>query len=303
MNLNQLRFATAVADTGSFSRAAEKCCVTQPTLSNAVAQLEEELGGRLFQRTTRNVAVTPFGTHVLPLIEAVLDSQAELLNGARAFHEPTHKLLRIGLSPLVDVRLLNRLIAPFAECHGDVELFFKQCFLGDMDERLENGTVDLAIVPRGLPRVGRERCRLYSEPLCYLPRGDDGAGGDGEGWCRLGDYPDAPMILTQGCGLSDTIADLFKRQGLVLKPYPGQALSYQVVEEWADLGIGAGILPLSKISPANRSARRILLDNGSEARVTFEAHWVSDAGAPRHVGAFIHHLREVVPSLAAELAA
>ena len=170
MNLNQLRFARAVARSGSFSKAAEACHVTQPTLSNAIVQLEEELGGRLFHRTTRSVTVTPFGHYALPLIETVLDAQAELLGAAKAYHEPQHKLLRIGLSPLIDVRFLNRLLAPFREAYPEVEVFFKQCFLDDMETRLANGTVDVAIVPRRLPRIGRESCTLYAEPLYFLPR-------------------------------------------------------------------------------------------------------------------------------------
>ena len=61
MNLGQLRFAKAAAEERSFSKAAEKCNVTQPTLSNGIALLEEEVGGRLFARTTRRVDLTPFG--------------------------------------------------------------------------------------------------------------------------------------------------------------------------------------------------------------------------------------------------
>ena len=70
MNLGPLRFAKAAAEERSFSKAAEKCNVTQPTLSNGIALLEEEVGGRLFARTTRRVDLTPFGAQLLPLIEA-----------------------------------------------------------------------------------------------------------------------------------------------------------------------------------------------------------------------------------------
>ena len=61
MNFQQLRFVISVVDTGSFTRAADLCCVTQPALSNAINQLEDELGAKLLDRTTRSVSVTDFG--------------------------------------------------------------------------------------------------------------------------------------------------------------------------------------------------------------------------------------------------
>jgi LysR family transcriptional regulator, hydrogen peroxide-inducible genes activator len=89
MNLSQLRFASAVASTGSFTAAAAACCVTQPTLSNGIAQLEAELGERLFLRTTRKVALTPFGVHVLPYVDQVLAAQASLVQQTRPTFAPT----------------------------------------------------------------------------------------------------------------------------------------------------------------------------------------------------------------------
>lgn len=65
MNLSQLRYVKAVAETGSFTQAAEQCYVTQPTLSNGIAQLEQEFEERIFVRTTRIVSLTPFGEHIL----------------------------------------------------------------------------------------------------------------------------------------------------------------------------------------------------------------------------------------------
>jgi len=123
MNLNQLRFAKMVAEERSFSAAASKCNVTQPTLSNGIALLEEEVGGRLFARTTRRVDLTPFGTQILPLIDAVLSAQSELEAGIRAHHNPAHKIVRVGLSPLIDARLLAQVIAPYTAENPQVEIF------------------------------------------------------------------------------------------------------------------------------------------------------------------------------------
>ena len=78
LSLEGLRYARAVAETGSFSAAARAYGVTQPALSNGIAKLEEYLGERLFTRSPRGVAQTPFGVLILPLIERAL--------GARRHH-------------------------------------------------------------------------------------------------------------------------------------------------------------------------------------------------------------------------
>jgi len=89
MNMQQLRYARALAECGSFVQAANHCGVTQPTLSNGIAQLESELGQQLFARTTRTVSLTEAGTHLLPDIADILNAQAALMALARALSSRT----------------------------------------------------------------------------------------------------------------------------------------------------------------------------------------------------------------------
>ena len=69
MNLNQLSYVLAVVECGSFSKASIKCNVTQPTLSNGIASLENEFGGQIFNRTTRRTELSAFGSQILPCIK------------------------------------------------------------------------------------------------------------------------------------------------------------------------------------------------------------------------------------------
>ncbi|MEM9278953.1 MAG: LysR family transcriptional regulator [Pseudomonadota bacterium] len=86
MNFQQLRFVIAVADTGSFTRAADRCCVTQPALSNAISQFEEELGGKLFNRTTRSVTPTEFGKLIIPDMRNIMEAQSNLISNASIYN-------------------------------------------------------------------------------------------------------------------------------------------------------------------------------------------------------------------------
>ena len=137
MNLNQLRFACVLASTGSFTAAASACAVTQPTLSNAIAQLEEELGQKLFVRTTRKVSLTAFGAHILPDIQGVLSAQHALVQNAQAYLSPQKRLIRIGTSPLLDGRFLDILIEPFRTKYPAVELVLREMNMADLSSMLD----------------------------------------------------------------------------------------------------------------------------------------------------------------------
>jgi DNA-binding transcriptional LysR family regulator len=308
MNLNQLRFVKALAATSSFSRAADTCAVTQPTLSNALAQLEEELGGQLFERTTRRVALTGFGRHLLPLVEDVLNARNQLSHSAEGFLNPEHKLVRIGMSPLVDMRLLTCALEPFRREHANVEVVYKECFLDDLDNRLGGEQVDFGIRPTLADRAkhrGLGRCPFYEEPLYFIPRSAGPVTALTAASIRLSEIAQETFVLTPDvCGLTSTIQSLFDQHGLGLKKYPGHALSYQVLQDWAALGIGAAILPLSKISAAHRpGASMVVLADGSEAMVRQEITWNQNAAPSKHVKACRDYFRDVVPELIAGITA
>jgi DNA-binding transcriptional LysR family regulator len=297
MNLKQLQFAAHVAETQSFSRAAELCFATQPTLSNAISQLEETLGGRLFNRTTRRVDLTPFGEYMLPRIKEVLLSLDELTKAAESFHNPAHKILRIGFSPLVDMQRLDRVLIPFRQLNPDIAIFFKECFIDDLVERLSRGQIDIQILPTVTERDRDDACLFYRDPLYYLPAADDSQVSNHLSF-KIADLPAAPIILTGGgCGLNAALSTLLRSQGAELHPYAGQALTYQVIEDWVSLGIGAGILPKAKISPDNRASYPLLIDKGEPAYFSFEWSWKPENAVSDHVKSFINYIRTTVPSL------
>ena len=78
MNLRDMSYLVAVADTGHFGRAAQRCFVSQPTLSGQIKKLEEELGVVIFERTRRSVKITPVGEQIL--------AHARLILGEQQFH-------------------------------------------------------------------------------------------------------------------------------------------------------------------------------------------------------------------------
>lgn len=305
MKIRQLEFVFEVARATSFSGAAKICNATQPTLSNGIAALEEELGGRIFNRTTRSVALTAFGRHILPKIEAVLSARDELGDSARAFHNPAYRLLRIGLSPLVDAKTVDRALSDFRREHPETSIFFKECLLDELGDRLLEDTIDVALVPKNVLGPGYRRCSFYTDTLKYLPRAGSNAGsnsgsdsGGWEGSLRTNAVPDVPVIVTGGkCGLSDTLVRLFDQEGSALPRYPGFATTYQMILDWVDLGMGAGILPTRKISDPAAMARPLVLNDGRPATIGYEWVWAVPPGSKTVQSDFQAYCRDRLPEL------
>ncbi|NOY63293.1 MAG: LysR family transcriptional regulator [Gammaproteobacteria bacterium] len=303
MNLNQLRFFLAVADASSFSKAAEQCCVTQPSLSNAIAQLESELEGRLFIRNTRQVSLTPLGEHLRPLIAEVLDAKVGVTQAARSFLNPSHKLIRIGMSPLINTQLVATALEPFRRKNPETEIIFKECLLDELNQRMDEHKIDLAFL-LSEPRKSGQACEtFYSEPLYYLPNEDQAAAPLPSGPVTLASISEETIMVSKGCGLADGLHHLFTSQGLKMQEYPGQALSYQVLEDWAGLGIGAAILPQSKISSRNNSTCPLHVVKDQPATFVYETVWNDNITQSRHVNDLLTHFKKVVPKLVEGLAA
>lgn len=296
MNLKQLQFVANVAKTNSFSRGAELSFATQPTLSNGIAQLERELGGRLFNRTTRTVELTAFGEHMLPRIKEVLHNRDELLSAADTFHNPQHKILRIGFSPLVDIQRLNRILEPFKYSNPDITLFFKECFLDDLEQRLNQQQIDIQIIPT-ITKPETENCYLfYQDPLRYIPAHENNLSNYLS--FSLAELPTTPIILTGGgCGLNGALNGLFSAEGVTMNSYPGQAISYQVIEEWAELGIGAGILPEGKISQDKTSSFPLFIQRDQPAHFDYYWIWNPEENRSSHLEKLLHYIQTTVPSL------
>jgi LysR family transcriptional regulator, hydrogen peroxide-inducible genes activator len=298
MNLTQLKFASAVASTGSFTTAAAQCFVTQPTLSNGIAQLENELGERLFVRTTRKVALTPFGAHLVPYLDQVLSAQSSLVQQAQAFLKPDKRLIRIGTSPLISAKLLRLMMEPFQLRNPDVDIVLREMNMADLDRMLAAGLLDFVFGVAHGQKGTWTSTLLYAEPLIFIPRGAAEPSGLNTTAVQLKDIASETYVMVpDACGLARATRALFRSQRRKLHEYSGEAMSYQVLEEWAALGIGAAILPKSKVASGQHAALPITDKAGDEIRISFEASWPRAAIQASHLQDFSKHLRQIVPAI------
>src|SRR3954464_11131740 len=99
MNLRDLRYLVAVADTRHFGRAAQRCHVSQPTLSAQIKKLENYLGVQLIERQPRRQTLTETGQKILPLARRILQESDEIVSLARHEHDPLSGKLKTALIP------------------------------------------------------------------------------------------------------------------------------------------------------------------------------------------------------------
>lgn len=271
MNFQQLRFVIAIADTGSFTRAADLCCVTQPALSNAVSQLEQELGGRLFERTTRSISITSFGDALLDQIRAIVDARVRLLTQAADHLARDDKTVRVGLSPLISSEFVSKLLNRSERLDPDLNIIVTEMNKADIGPALQGGAIDYGLCPAPLVDMDLSSVTIYREPLLLV---SDQINTPTAEPVKLPNLADQTLLLVQdNCGLSDAVRILFRDNNVPLEEYEGRALGYHVLEKWARMGIGVTMLPASKVSEVS-AAQPISLTNGSPAIIAFNAYWL-----------------------------
>jgi len=110
LNLRDIRALVAVADAGSFTRAAERLCLSQPALTVQIRRLEETIGARLFDRNSRRVALTPTGRELLPLLRKSLADMENVLRDARALGQGESGAVRVACLPTFAASVLPELL-------------------------------------------------------------------------------------------------------------------------------------------------------------------------------------------------
>jgi DNA-binding transcriptional LysR family regulator len=154
MELHQLRYFCAVADTASFSRAAEKCHVSQPSLSQQIQKLESELGGRLFDRLGRSVRLTDLGEAFLPRARSVLHELSSAKDELTERLQSEAGPVVLGAIPTIAPYWLASRLATFSRKFPKVHLTIAEEITPVLLERLRAGSVDIAVL--ALPIRGHE---------------------------------------------------------------------------------------------------------------------------------------------------
>src|SRR5580692_921044 len=172
MEVHQLRYVCAIADTGNFSRAAERCKIAQPSLSQQVLKLEEELGTKLFDRLGRSIRLTEAGRAFIPRARTILEQMEAARSTAADQNTDFRGSVAVGVIPTVAPYLMPRYTARFAKRYPDAKLRIVEETTSVLIEGLRDLSIDVAILALPLRHKDLEFFPIRTEPLFAVLRRD-----------------------------------------------------------------------------------------------------------------------------------
>jgi LysR family transcriptional regulator, hydrogen peroxide-inducible genes activator len=171
MEFQQLRYVCAIAETGSFSRAAERCQVAQPSLSQQVLKLEEDLGAKLFDRLGRSIRLTEAGRAFMPHARSILDQMEVARSSVADKNADLRGSVAVGAIPTIAPYLMPRYTAAFAKNYPDAKVRIVEETTPILVESLRDLSIDLAILALPLRHKDLELLPIRTEPLfAVLPK-------------------------------------------------------------------------------------------------------------------------------------
>lgn len=259
MTLTDLRYIVALAQERHFGRAAEKCHVSQPTLSVAVKKLEEQLGVLLFERSAVDVKVTEIGRQIVDQAERVLLEASQIRDLAEAGRDAMSGPLRIGVIYTIAPYLLPALIPLLAERAPRMPLIIQENYTHRLADQLKKGEIDVAILALPFTEPGIVAQAVYDEPFrVVLPAA--------HAWAKEKEISSALLqeepLLLLGAG------NCFRDQVLEACPRCAHGTGLQKTMEGSSLetirhmvatGLGVTVLPSSAADPLNTNQNLVVI--------------------------------------------
>ncbi|MEU8841147.1 transcriptional regulator CynR [Streptomyces roseus] len=210
LELRHLRYLLAVAEHGSFTRAAEELHVSQPTLSQQIKQLERTVGVQLLDRTGRAVRVTDAGATFVPYARRALQDLAAAERAVLDVADLSRGSLRLAMTPTFTAYLLGPLAARFHARHPGITLNIREMTQGQLESGLLADTVDLGVAFQGAHLPGIAATDLFTETLGLVVGPDHPHAGRTEP-LPVAELPSCPLALLSGDFATRTHIDAWFR--------------------------------------------------------------------------------------------
>jgi LysR family transcriptional regulator, hydrogen peroxide-inducible genes activator len=258
IKLKDLRYLVAVADYRHFGRAAERCFVSQPTLSAQLKKLEEYLGVQLIERQPNNVSLTEAGEQIVSRARRILEASEEVVTLARSHRDPLAGRLRLALLPTIGPYLLPRISQALRKSLPRLELQLYEYQTGQMLEKLQGGDVDVGILALPVDLEGLEARELYTEPfIVAVPDQHRLAKRDS---VRTDDLKGETLLLLEdGHCLRDQALEVCSRVEGVQEKHDFRATSLETLRQMVATGAGLTLLPELASRGAYGSAKGVTI--------------------------------------------
>lgn len=252
ITLRQLQYVVAVAETKSFRGAAERCLVSQPSLSAQIAEVETALGARLFERDRRRVLLTPAGAEVVERARRILVAMDELVDAGTRHADPLAGRLRIGVIPTIGPYLLPRLDPALRQALPHLEVVWREDKTAALTAAVQAGELDAALLALESELGDLEHAVIGRDPF-VLAGAVDHPLACAAGRARLSDLRGAALLLLDdGHCLRDQVLDLCAESGADALGF--RATSLATLAQMAASGAGVTLLPTLALAVEGRGA-------------------------------------------------
>jgi LysR family hydrogen peroxide-inducible transcriptional activator len=243
MTITQLTYVLAVAEHKNFTNAAEKCFVTQPTLSMQIQKLEEELKVQIFDRSKKPIQLTEIGEKIVNQAKNIVYEAGRITDIVEQQKGYIGGEFRVGIIPTVMPTLLPMFLSTFIKKYPKVNLIIEEQTTEEIIKRLKNGHLDCAIAATPLEEDNLKEIVLYYEPfVAYIPEGNSISD---KNEIEISDLDvDNILLLQDGHCFRDGILNLCKNNKLLNENhFQIESGSFETLIKLADEGLGTTLLP------------------------------------------------------------
>jgi LysR family hydrogen peroxide-inducible transcriptional activator len=255
MTLTELRYVVALAQERHFGRAAQKCFVTQPTLSLALAKLEDELGVKLFERNKNEVLVSARGQAIVEQARRVLDEVGKIGHIAKGAQDQLAGALRLGVIPTIGPYLLPDLVPILRKRAPSMPLSIEENLTGNLAPMLREGELDVVVIALPFSIPGVKTRPVYEEPFSVVVP-------EGHPWqerksVKPSDLTEVNLlVLNAGHCFRDQVLEACPGQSNTALPEGRAGSSLETIRNMVASGLGVSVLPSSALTP--RYASKLL---------------------------------------------
>ena len=280
MTLTDLKYVVALARERHFGRAADKCFVSQPTLSVSVKKLEDELGVILFERSPQEVRVTPIGERIVAQAERVLAESAQLAEIAAAGKNPLAGPLRLGVIYTIAPWLLPKLVPLLRQRAPEMPLLLEENYTHRLIERLKTAELDVAILALPIDEPGLVAQPVYDELFrVLLPARHPWAKAKAIEPAQLLDQP--LLMLGRGNWFRDQVLDLCTAAGQG-GPQVLEGSSLETIRHMVASEVGITVMPATAVDTIAKNDPLLRVRNFTQPEPSRRVGMVWRTSFPRH---------------------
>jgi len=288
MNLRALQYFVTLADLRHFSKAADACFVSQPTLSTQIKKLEEELGTQLVERSPKNIMLTPAGEEIARRAQQILHDIEQIRTVARRSQNPDEGNLRLGLFPTLAPYLLPHVVPRLRARYPKLHLQLTEEKTEDILRLLGRGSLDAAVLALPVPNEGIEIEFLFREPFVVAVPGNHELASRGR--IGLEDLSGSELLLLEeGHCLREHALEVCALAG-AHERVDFHASSMETLRQMVAAGVGITLMPMLAIKPPIAQTENLVIRPflGTAPARTIALVWRSSSA----LGGFLRELAE-----------